>query len=211
MIAKKIYKKIKTKLIPSYNSPLRNKKGKSFVFIHINKTGGTSIGKAIGLPSKRHLTAKEIINIIGNHEWRKAYKFTVIRNPWGKVVSHYRYRIKTDQTSMGERTLPFNEWVKRTYGRKKDPFYYDITKMFQPQVDWLKDFEGKIRMDKIINFKKLEIEYKEVAKILNLKKELPHLNKTKKNNYKYFYDKETKDIVAQWFKEDIERFGFKFE
>lgn len=40
-----------------------------FIFIHINKTGGTSIEKALGL-EKDHLTAAEKKAAIGKQKWR---------------------------------------------------------------------------------------------------------------------------------------------
>ena len=39
---------------------------------------------------------------------------------------------------------------------------------------------------------------------------LEHLNATKKESYIAQYDEETISIIANWFKEDIELFGFEF-
>ena len=55
-------------------SPLRKGPNGPFIFIHITKTAGTSIGNAIGLPVKHHLTAKEVIAKIGKNKWNEAYK-----------------------------------------------------------------------------------------------------------------------------------------
>ena len=73
---------------------LRQGSNGPFIFIHINKTAGTSIGNAIGLPIKHHRTAREVIAAIGKDKWNTAYKFTLVRNPWDEVVSHYEYRRK---------------------------------------------------------------------------------------------------------------------
>lgn len=192
-------------------SPLRKNDTTSFVFIHINKTAGTSIAKAIGLPRKRHLTAKEVIDIIGREQWDEAFKFAVVRNPWAKVYSHYKYRIKTNQNNMGEEPIKFNDWVAKTYGPEKDPNFYDIPTMFQPQVDWLKDHEGKMDMDLILKFESLATDYKVLQQKIGIDEPLPHLNKTQKTDYREQYSEASKEIIADWFKEDIALFGYRFD
>lgn len=98
----------------------------------------------------------------------------------------------------------------KTYGELKNPFNYDIPKMFQPQVEWLKDYEGNIVVDKILKMEYLSEDFKQFAVKIGIKKKLPHLNKTKKENYRKYYDGETKAIVEKWFKEDIKRFSYPF-
>ena len=78
-------KSLMYKLLHIKPVPLRQGSNGSFIFIHINKTAGTSIGKAIGLPIKDHLTAQEVLSRIGKDRWDAAYKFTLVRNPWDKV------------------------------------------------------------------------------------------------------------------------------
>lgn len=184
---------------------------RNVIFIHINKTGGTSINDALNVPVKNHLTAREIIDEVGEEAYLKAYKFTVVRNPWSKVVSHYKYRVKTGQTGLKNNPLPFREWVKRTYGPEKDPALYHPPKMFQPQSDWLKDFSGEIKVDRLLKFERLSEDFEELAAELGIDKSLPHLNKTKKSDFRTYYDSETAEIIAGWFREDIERFGYEFQ
>jgi chondroitin 4-sulfotransferase 11 len=191
-------------------SPLRQGSNGPFVFIHINKTAGTSIGKAIGLPVKHHQTAREVIAMVGKDKWDKAYKFTLVRNPWDKVVSHYEYRLKRNKTEVASRNISFPEWVKKTYGQDKDPFYYNNPKSFQPQVEWLKDDEDKISVDFVGKFESINEDFNQIKSVIGLDAELPHLNASKRAGYQTYYDDETREIVAHWFREDIEVFGYHF-
>jgi len=199
-----------SKLLHIKPSPLRTGSNGPYIFIHINKTAGTSIGNAIGLPVKHHQTAKEVIASIGRDKWNAAYKFTLVRNPWDKVVSHYEYRRKRNKTEVATRGISFAEWVNKTYGPEKDPFYYNNPKAFQPQVEWLKNDEGKIDIDFIGKFETINEDYGKIKSAIGLEAELPHLNASKRKGYQSYYDAETREIVANWFREDIEAFGYTF-
>ena len=192
-------------------SPLRTGPNGTFVFIHINKNAGTSIGHAIGLPKKQHLTVKEVIEIVGRAQWERAFRFSIVRNPWDKVVSHYNHRIKTNQTGMNDNPIPFKDWVAATYGPVKDPRYYDQPKMFQPQVDWLKDAAGRIEIDFIGRFEDLGGTYRQIADRIGVTAELPHLNKSERSDYRASYDDATASIVGEWFREDLSRFEYAFD
>jgi len=206
----KIIEKYKNKVGFYFNSPLRKGKHKDFIFIHIPKTAGTSMTKIFGEAFQKHNTAKEVIEIIGKKKWNNAYKFAVVRNPWDKVLSWYKFRVKLDQSKMASRPISFKDWVACTYGENKDPYYYYRAKPFAPQVEWLKDDEGIIDLDKIIRFENLKEDFKLVANELGISDELPHINKTTKTNYRDFYDETTKNIIADWFHEDIKVFDYTY-
>lgn len=191
-------------------SPLRQGNNGPYIFIHINKTAGTSIGNAIGLPVKHHQTAREVIARIGRDKWDKAYKFTMVRNPWDKVVSHYEYRRKRNKTEIATRGISFSEWVKKTYGPEQDSFYYNNPRAFQAQVEWLKNDEGRIDIDFIGKFETVNTDFDKIKKAIGLKAELPHLNASNRASYQSYYDTETREIVANWFREDIEAFEYIF-
>ena len=64
------------------------------IFIHIARTGGTSIeaslvGKDWWLvdPSSKHISAKQARDLYGKDIWEAYTKFSVVRNPWDRVVS----------------------------------------------------------------------------------------------------------------------------
>lgn len=206
----KFVENIKNHIGLYFNSPIRKGKNKDFIFIHINKTGGTSIISIIGKSFRKHLTAKEIIGYKGQQKWDNAYKFTVVRNPWDRVVSQYKFRSKTNKSKMKVNPIPFNDWVKKVF-QENDPFYFGKRpQMYIPQVEWLKNHDGKIDVDRIIRFENLDKEFKDVADYIGVNNKLPHLNSTEQVNYRDFYDEKTKAIVSSWFKEDIETFGYKY-
>jgi hypothetical protein len=180
-----------------------------YIFIHINKNGGTSIERAIRLP-QRHLTVQEMKPEISEARWQKAFKFTIVRNPWGRIVSLFHYRLRNNQTGLEEAELTFEDWLKRTLV-EQDPQYYDKPKMFLPQVDWLVDANGQIEMDFIGRFEQLSEDFDYIAKQLKTTAKLPHVNASKHRHYSTYYTDETAAIVRDWYAKDIAEFGYEFE
>lgn len=188
--------------------PLRARAGSEFVFIHINKTGGTSVERALHIPFE-HKTALEKIDEMGRENWDKAFTFTVVRNPWDKVVSHYHYRVKTNQTKLQENIIEFKNWVTLTY-EKMDEYYYDNPRMFMPQSDWISDENNNILVDKICRFENLETDFGIVCNRIGISAKLPHAKASDRRKYNDYYDDRTAEIVANWFRKDIENFGYEF-
>jgi hypothetical protein len=180
-----------------------------YIFIHINKTGGSSIEKALNLPFE-HLTALEKINDVGLEKWQNKFSFAFVRNPFDKVYSHYRYRVKTNQTHLKNKPLTFSDWVKKSYG-DKDPFYFDQPKMFMPQVNWLCDEKGQLLVDQVYRFETLNEDFDQLCQKFSLTKELPHLKASKKVNYQSFYDEESQQIIEQHFAQDLKLFNYRFD
>lgn len=180
-----------------------------FIFVHINKTGGSSIERALGAPFQ-HLTALELREHLGDRRWADRFSFGFVRNPWDRVVSHYHYRVKTNQTRLGERTVPFDEWVIRAYG-ERDPAYYDQPKMFMPQHEWLCDHEGRQIVDFVGRFERLREDFAEACRRIGVDGTLPHLKKSDHRDFRELYSAETRDLIARRFEGDIERYGYEFK
>ena len=180
-----------------------------FVFVHINKTGGTSIERALGAPFQ-HLTALELRQRLGQRRWGNRFSFGFVRNPWDRVVSHYHYRVKTNQTGLAERPIPFEEWVVRAYG-DRDPSYYDQPKMFMAQYRWLSDGEGRQIVDFVGRFERLHDDFAEVCRRLGVEASLPHLKTSVHRDYRELYSAETRDVIGHRFEGDIARYGYEFD
>lgn len=178
-----------------------------FVFVHINKTGGSSIEAALGVKLD-HDTALEKRARLGAAEWERRFKFAFVRNPWDKVVSHYLYRVKTNQTGLRDEPLEFGEWVARSYG-EKDPRYYDKPRMFMPQWRWICDEGGAQLVDFVGRFERLEADFETVRERLDCDP-LPHHKCSERGPYGDYYDDASRGIVAEHFAGDLERFGYSF-
>ena len=178
------------------------------VFIHINKTGGTSIECALHLRSER-LSAREKRARLGERRWQRAFKFAFVRNPWDKVVSHYHYRVRTGKAGFDDDHPPFGDWVRLAY-RDRNPRYYDVPLMFASQLEWVADREGHVLVDFIGRFERLDEDFAEVCRHIGVRAELPRVKTTSHAHYRDFYDDETRAIVARAFAPDLERFGYRF-
>jgi len=178
-------------------------------FVHINKTGGSSIETALGLPFQ-HRTALELLRAIGPRRWQSRFSFTFVRNPWDKVASHYHYRIKTNQTGLGERPIPFSEWVRLAYLEKAAP-YYDQPKMFMPQIDWVADEQDRVLVEFVGRFESLERDFAALCARIGSSATLPHLKKSQSGDYRRHYDADTAEIVQRCFQKDLDAFGYTFD
>jgi len=194
--------------LPPKLKRLRNHHLPRYVFIHINKTAGSSIEEALDLRFE-HKTAVEKRRELGEFRWRRAFKFAFVRNPWDRVVSHYHYRVKTNQTGLGDGHLSFRDWVIAVY-RDRDCRYLDQPMMFQPQWAWISDVEGRLMLDFVGRFESLESDLREVSKRVAQPIRLPHLKRSERVNYTGYYDDETRRLVAEAFHVDIVKFGYEF-
>ena len=186
----------------------REKYVDDFVFIHINKTGGSSIEKALGV-GLDHSTALEKYHQLGAAAWDRKFTFTMVRNPWDKVVSHYHYRMRTNQTGLGDNPVPFDEWLQRVYV-DRDPVYFDQPRMFMPQKQWLVNESGELLVEFIGRFENLQQDFDRICQRLQVEASLGHAKPSSRGSYRDYYNAQSEALVRKMFAEDIELFGYRF-
>ena len=166
------------------------------IFIHIPKTGGTSVETLFGNEKHNHDKRERIIEKIGMPSWKSYLKFSIVRNPWDRMVSAYSYV---------KRPSPFKKWLDKD---RTDWFMLTIAK---PQLDWISE-NGTLFVDYIIRFENYSEELQAVCDKLGKKLDIvPHTNKSQHKHYSFYYDEETIEIVRQMHKRDIDYFGYKFK
>ena len=76
------------------------------------------------------------------------------------------------------------------------------------QTSWT---HSVIEIDRILRFEQLNENWNKFVEDYKLKlPELPHLNASKKVDYKSYYDSHTKNLISQTFEEDIDTFKYVF-
>lgn len=210
------------------------------IFIHIPKCAGSTIERIFGTyPFKwdevdydklvgwdketnihlQHATCQEIVdnNYIDKNIWDEYTKFTVIRNPWSRVISDYHF-MKKQWMNDKERinNAPLKDYLNND-GRFKDVLTDKTSLLYRGDhktslYDYL-HIDDKLVVDHIIRFENLQSDFIEFCKKFNININTK-LKMTKPghwgSNYKSFYDETNKNLVAEIYKKDIETFKYNF-
>lgn len=157
--------------------------------------GSRRSGRRDGDKWYSHVPAIQVKKMLGVRTWRSYFKFTVIRNPWDKVVSLYHHKYGPNPK------LSFRDFVKGQVKRSVDWHIYTIKK--EPRCNFY------------IRFEHLEEDIERVCEILRItfnKNRLRHYKKSRRleDNYRDYYDEETKEIVRKAYLREINYFKFTF-
>ena len=117
--------------------------------------------------------------------------------------------MQTNQTDLKKKPIGFKNWIGLTYG-KQDSFYFNNPKMFRPQSDWITDQDGNPLVDFICRFENLNDDFDEVCRKIGKTVKLPHVRATERGHYKEYHDQETIDIIANWYRKDIDKFRYSY-
>ncbi len=146
-----------------------------------------------------HMAAADIREKIGMEIWNAYFKFTVIRDPFDKLVSGYFFSIR-DTEQPPEPVTGFRDWVKNG-GDVIDRHTYTI--------------DGALCMDYYIRFESLTDDIRQVCTALQLPYE-PERLPTLKGGFREqaiplaaFYDRHTRAIVEQKYAFELEHFGYR--
>jgi len=207
---------------------------KKIIFIHIPKTGGTSVSDSLFVPRSRrttkdlwmgqdqrtlknkyqtgglqHLYAKNILLEVGKEVFSEYFKFCFVRNPWSKLVSQYHWTLQSPRLMKRINIGPDSSFEK----------YLDNLIISQPHVQWepqnkfIYDDQGTSIINFIGRYEKLQQDFDVVCDTIGAKhRKLSHAknNSRGRKHYTDFYNKKTRKIVEEKYRKDIECFGYTF-
>jgi hypothetical protein len=206
------------------------------IFVHIPKTGGSSIEDLIFKKNERttenlwmgfidkynnkfqtgglqHLKAFQIRNIFGKEIYDVYYKFSIVRNPYLKAISQFEYLKKRDDLCD---YLGYN----KTQSFKK---YLELIQktshvQWEQQSNFIYDENDILIVDFVGKFENFETEVNKVLNNLSLNKSffglinkrIPHNNKGKKKDVGYYLDKESEEIIENIYERDFKLLGYDY-
>jgi len=208
-------------------------------FIHIWKTGGTSFRHWLQDRELDHgITLKIYKNHRSLAELKTLYEVkdicTIVRNPWDRMVSIYYYLFKqlqknqifdddglysnkteikfiTDYLIIDNNIIDFKTFVNNIEKiTEKNPILSGYWFNFiTEQCEWLSNTNPNI----LLRLENIEQDFKKIQDMIGIYESFYHRNKSRSglsNQYNDYYDVQTKNIIGRLFKNDIERFDYKF-
>ena len=164
-----------------------------FIFIHVPRTGGTSVRqmwKHWDKGDRTHTTYPMLLKKFPNRAFNQYFKFGFMRNPWERVYSLFCKHVKNSpvDTSKGFKYWMFDE--SRT----------DSNRHKQSAMHFLKG------VDHVARYENFEEEWDYIFdKVKIPRTNIPHANKFRDTeSYKELYDDEMLNFITQYHQKDID-------
>ena len=213
---------------------------KNFLFIHIAKTGGTSIRAALrpyrwggwytvplwlasqvsqltrprhklGLKFPRHAKAIAAREMLPEPVYRDLFKFAVVRNPWDLQVSSYHH-IQREKPECIAGVRDFGDFLRLKFDPER-PYDYMLDTSAELQHEYIVDLQGEVIVDFIGRYEHLQRDFQTICERIGIPTpELPHLRRAdERGDYRRYYDDTLAEMVARHYHRDLEVLGYTFD
>ncbi|SMX38107.1 sulfotransferase family 2 domain-containing protein [Maliponia aquimaris] len=209
-------------------------RGRRYIFVHIPKTGGTSMALALETRAQaddiligdtpkalrrrgrlkaltargrlwKHSTLADIDGVVTPAEIGGMLCFCLVRNPWDRVVSYYHW-LRVQEFDHAAVTLAkAHEFA----GFLRQP-HTQASLAAWPASRYMRDVTGA-EHGLCVRLEHLAEDMAPVVAHLGFVPEMPHVNRSDRAaDYRAQYSDETQAIVAVACAEDVARFGYAF-
>lgn len=187
---------------------------KKFLYIHVNKCGGTSVKSA--LKKIRHLEIPEnnkILENIERGEYNNLIKFTIVRHPIKRFESLVKmiWRDKDSSLSVSDiakialdENINYKIWdnldsyIKRHSLPISHPHYGVI-------------YNDSIYMNHIFKLESIDADWVKICDMLNIKIQLPKKNSTEKVDKEVILDDCVYEKLLNYYAKDFLYFNYKIK
>ena len=149
--------------------------------------------------------------------------FAIVRNPWDRTYARYTFMMKVidrnRKYSDNYSRKTFNEFLEERHEWGNLPyFWYRVIHNWYPQKDHVTDKDGNNRCD-VLRFEHYQHDTTTYLNVDNVKYhnvsngEIIDNRKAviSRKNYRDAYNDKTIQVIADWYKNDIDFFGFDFD
>lgn len=185
------------------------------IFVHIPKCAGVSICRALfGNLAGGHKPFSHYCEVFEPRALMHYFKFTIVRNPWDRVLSAYSF-LKKGGMDAADREWSATElagydsfeqfveqWLTRDNCWRGEHFY--------PQTYFINSGRYPVSLDYIGRFETLTDDFPIIAERMACDVTLERLNDSGRRDYRDYYSPRTRDIVASVYAEDIRRLDYQF-
>ncbi|WP_425044224.1 sulfotransferase family 2 domain-containing protein [Primorskyibacter sp. S87] len=192
------------------------------LFVHIPKNGGSTVttllkrdsffGRRVNQTDPRdggRETISELLEVMGD-EAKDYFKFSFVRNPWDRAVSAYHYVCQRRPEMVSVNSHPTFAEFTRAFA--DDPEQFLKIRYFRPQFEYLTTQDGDRPLDYIGHFENYDSDLRDVLKKIGIRRTLiRHRKKTKRSDYRDYYDDRAREAIAGIYARDIEELGYEFE
>lgn len=153
-------------------------------------------------------------------EIRDHYRaFAIVRNPWSRVVSRYFFakkviEVEKDSNVYGQKDYAdvssFEAFLEERHKWGGEEYmWHRAVRGWYPAYDHVCDKDGKVRCD-ILRFENYNEDVKDYFGVL-FNPEPRNVTNLHKGTYQEMYTDKTIQIIADWYKKDIDHWGFDFD
>lgn len=162
------------------------------------------------MPVPGHSTAALMAEKVGPDIWSRILTFSIVRNPWDRILSLYHYR-----KIAGNLPEPwgFEEYVQRLEHADQTTPGFTHHAFRLGAVDYLKGQDGEILVNKVLRFEDRAAGLREIGKRLGtseLGSAWFHKATPAQLDRHNAYSEKTKAIIAKLYAEDIKLFDYSF-
>jgi len=193
---------------------------KKFIFVHLYKNGGNSVRVALRSYRDRPTFVTRLfskINLINfpkhrsaldtrqefPQKWEDYFTFAFVRNPWSWQVSLYHYMKQREYHRQHDVITSLDSF--ETYLDRR------IDGHVRLQQEFLTDEAGNLIVDYVGRLERMNKDFQVICDRIDVEATLPHKNKSSHSDYRSYYSDRTRELVAQHYAADIDRFGYSFD
>ena len=195
---------------------------KKFIFIGNARCASTSMYHQIGKlsdgddiiwpngiyakPDFYHMGIEEVLKEFP--EKKDYFKFGFVRNPWSRILSAWNEFQDKGHGEWNGAIYNYKTFIDFCLDFNNCPLSRDIH--FHPNYNQV-TIDDEIAIDFVGRFENLMYDFQKATKDFGFETELSiHRRKTDTKNYRQYYTDETRDIIGEFYKKDIETFGYEF-